>query len=167
MQERSKLKVATSPVSGADNSTAAVPVLPAVPLFLSMFLAPPTIPIATIIDNTSIISNDVSGVNNEMIDNVILINECEDKGEIGEVDDFESLDINFHDANKISMFSPSSKKTKISDTDDTFPKQKRQNYTREEDIVLCRSFINLSKNAMEGAEKNWKSGEMCISYLVS
>ena len=41
----------------------------------------------------------------------------------------------------------------IADTDDTCPKKKRQNYPRKGGIVLCRSFINLSKNSMEGMEE--------------
>ena len=42
-------------------------------------------------------------------------------------------------------------------TDNTSLKQKGQNYTREEDIVLCRAFINLSKNTIEGMEKKLKN----------
>ena len=42
-----------------------------------------------------------------------------------------------------------------------------QNYKREEDTALCRSFINLFKNAIEGTEKTGNILEMCISYLVS
>ena len=86
-----------------------------------------------------------------MIDNVSFTNECEDKGGIGEVDDFESLDIDFHNVNETSMLSPSSKKS--ADTDDTSLRHKGQNYIRKKDIALCRYFINLSKNAFEGTEK--------------
>ena len=32
-----------------------------------------------------------------------IANECEDEGEIGEVDDFESLDIDFHYANEMNI----------------------------------------------------------------
>ena len=39
------------------------------------------------------------------------------------------------------------------DSEDTSPKQKGKTYTREEDIVLCRSFINLPENSIEGTEK--------------
>ena len=52
--------------------------------------APPIIPIATIIYDTPAISTDVSNITNEMIYNVSIANECEDEGEIGEVDDFKS-----------------------------------------------------------------------------
>ena len=42
------------------------------------------------------------------------------------------------------------------DTEDTSPNQKGWNYKREEEIALCRSFINLSKNAINGTEKKQK-----------
>ena len=135
----SKLKGATPPVSGADESTAAAPVLLVICPLPSMIPAPTTILIVTIINDTPNISNNLSRINNERIDNVSIINECEDEEEIGEVNDFKSLEIDFHNANKMSMFSPSSKKPKIVDTDDTSPKQKGQNCTREEDIMLGRS----------------------------
>ena len=114
----------------------------------------------------------MSIVNNAIIDNISISNECDGKGENGEIDDFDLLDIDFHNTNEINIanndtFSPSIRNTKITDTDNTSPKQKGWNYTREEEIVLCRSFINLSKNSI-GTEKNWKySGEMCIRYFTA
>ena len=97
----------------------------------------------------------VSIVNHATIDNVSSSNEYDDEGEIGEVD---SLDIYFHNTNKNieknDEFSPSMEKPKNADTDNTPPKQKQWNYTREEDIAQCRSFINLSKNSIEATEKN-------------
>ena len=93
-----------------------------------------------------------------MNDDVSIANECEDEGEIGEVDDFDSLDIDFHDTNETNIankdtFSPSTKETKINDTDDTSPKQQGQNHTREGDTALCGSFIHTSKNSITVQEK--------------
>ena len=52
-----------------------------------------------------------------MIDNMSISNEYDDEGEIGEVDDFDSLDINFYsNKNKIvknDAFPPSTKKPKL------------------------------------------------------
>ena len=73
-----------------------------------------------------------------------ITNKCEDKGGIGDVDNFESLDIDFHNANK--------KRTEIADTDITSLKQKGGNNTGKEDTGLCRMFSNLSKNAIEGTK---------------
>ena len=111
-RNQSKVKDVTPPVQGADESTATVPVFPAVLPLPSMSPAPPTIPNTTIIDDTPTISNDVSGINNETIDNASIANKCEEEWRIGEVDDFKTLDIDFHDTNETSMFSPSNKKIK-------------------------------------------------------
>ena len=54
---------------------------------------------------------------------------------------------------KNDIFPSFTKKTKITDTDYTSPNQKGWNYTRKEDIVTCRSFINLSENSIEGTKK--------------
>ena len=141
------------------------------PFFQLSLLSHPYLPLYQqfqVIDDQPPVPNDISSVNNETFDNMSITNECEDEGEIGDVNNFDSLDINFHETKETNMLSPPGKKPKITDTDDTSPKQKGWNYIREEDIVLCRAFINLSKNSIEDTEKNWKYfGEMSISYLVS
>ena len=68
------------------------------------------------------------------------------------------------------MFSPSYEKSKITDTEDTSPKQKWQNYRREEEIALHRSFINLSENPIKGTEKElevfWGDGHKLFDELI-
>ena len=128
----------------------AAPVVTAVLLFPSISPTPPTIPITTAADNTPAITNNGSVGKHATIDNVFILNGYKDGGGIGEVDNFDSLVMDFHNTNKNKIvkndtFSPSTKKSKITDTDNTYLKQKEQNYRREEDIVLCRSFINPSK----------------------
>ena len=145
-----KLKDATPPVPRADQPTVAVPVATAVP-FPSKSPTPPTIPIVAAVNNTPAITNNLTIGNHATIDNMNISKEY-DKGEIGDVDDFDALVMDFYNVNENSIakndtFSPSTKKSKITVTDDT--SQKEKNYTREEDIALCKSFINLSKNSVK------------------
>ena len=91
-----------------------------------------------------------------MIDNMSITNECDGEGEIGRLMIFESFDIDFHDANETIM-----SRKKIADTYDTSLKQKGQNFIREEDIVLCRSLINLSEVSIQGKEKTGNILERC------
>ena len=119
-----KLKDATPLVPRTDESTVAVHVVPVILPFPAISPTPPTIPIATIIDDTPAISKNVSIVKNAIIDNLSISNECDNKGEIGEVDDFDSLDIDFYNKSKTNIakndtFFPSTKKLKTTDTDDT------------------------------------------------
>ena len=100
-------------ILGAYKSTAASPVLPVVPPIPSKSPAPPIILIAIVVNTTPPVSNDVYRVNDEMIDNMSLANECKDESNFREVDDFESLEIDFNDINEMSLFSPSSQKTKL------------------------------------------------------
>ena len=113
------------------------------------------ISINTIVNDPPI-PNYVSGINKERIENTRIINEDNNKGEVRDVDDFDSLDINFYDTNKTNMFSPPGKTPKIADIYNTSLRQKGWNYTRDKDIALCRTFINLSKKAIEVIRKKLK-----------
>ena len=81
------------------------------------------ISINTIVNDPPI-PNYVSGINKERIENTSIINEDNNKGEVRDVDDFDSLDINFHDTNKTNMFSPPGKTPKIADIYNTSLRQK-------------------------------------------
>ena len=156
-EKEGKLKDATPSVPWAVDPTAAVPAVPAIPPFPSMYPTPQTIPITTI-NHTLAISNNVSIIKQATVDNLSISNEYDEEAKIGGwwlwfIEHY------FNNANenniaKNDVFSPSTKKSKITDTNDTSPNQKGQHCTREEDIVLCRSFINLSKNSTEDPEKN-------------
>ena len=62
----------------------------------------------------------MSGINDEMTESMSIANENNNKGEIGEVDNFDSLDIDFHDTNKIKFFYNYSKRPKITYTYETY-----------------------------------------------
>ena len=92
---------------------------------------------------------------------------------MGDVDHFDSLMMDFYNAYDIALmskinsitkndaFTPSNNKSKIDD-EDTSPKQKGQNYTREKEIARCRSFINQSENAVAGAKKTVSLLGKCV-----
>ena len=111
-----KLKDATPPVPRADQPTVAVPVATAVP-FPSKSPTPPTIPIVAAVNNTPAITNNITIGNHATIDNMNISKEY-DKGEIGDVDDFDALVMDFYNVNENSIakndtFSPSTKKPKL------------------------------------------------------
>ena len=139
-----------------------------IPLFPSMSPVPPTIPINITINDTPAISNIVFIVNNAMIDNMSVANECEDKEEIEEVNDFESLEIDFHNANKTNMFSPSSKNPKLLTLMTHL--QSRRDKTNQEKKTLCYADLSLiyQKILFKVWKRSWKYfGHTCLSYLVS
>ena len=94
----SKLKYPTPPVPRSDQPTVAAHGTTAVP-FPSKSPTPPTIPIAPAINDSSTITNNVSVGNHASIDKMNISNECDNKGNIGEVDDFDFLVMDFHNTN--------------------------------------------------------------------
>ena len=136
-------------------SSVTATILPTVPLI--PFLSPTPLKFqSTPLSMIPPVPNYVSGINKERIENTRIINEDNNKGEVRDVDDFDSLDINFYDTNKTNMFSPPGKTQKIADIYNTSLRQKGWNYTRDKDIALCRTFINLSKKAIEVIRKKLK-----------
>ena len=142
-----KLKDPILPLPRADQSIAVVPGAIAIP-FPAKSPTFPTIHITPAIDNTPVHNNNVTVVKSHhgshaMSDNINISNNSDDEGEIWDVDYFDSLVMNFLNTNEITlmpkinsidkksssddMFTPSTKKSEITDTQDTSSKKKGQN----------------------------------------
>ena len=143
-KKEGKLKDPIPPLPTANKPIATVPGTIAI-IFPATSFTPASIPITSAINNTPVHTNNVTVVkphhgNHAMSDNINVSNESYFKGGIGDVNYFDSLVVVFHNANEImpiqkinsiaknsssdDAFTPPTKKSKITDTQDTPPKQK-------------------------------------------